>query len=101
MAYAIDREQNGFVSLGESGIAVECMCGFSDNLTPLWLSEESLDALNPYDYDPDMAASILEGIGFSLGDDGVWVDDQGNRMAFELIFPAEFLDWAAAENATR
>jgi peptide/nickel transport system substrate-binding protein len=102
MAYAIDREQNGFVSLGESGIAVECMCGFSDNLTGLWLSEETLDALNPYDYDPDMAASILEGIGFSLGDDGVWVDDQGNRMAFELIFPAEFLDWAAAaENATQ
>jgi peptide/nickel transport system substrate-binding protein len=96
MAYAIDREQNGFVSLGESGIASECMCGFSDNLTPLWLSDATMDALNTYDYDTDMAAQVLEGIGFSLGDDGVWVDDQGNRMAFELIFPAEFLDWAAA-----
>jgi peptide/nickel transport system substrate-binding protein len=32
----------------------------------------------------------------------VWLDDQGNRMAFELIFPAEFADWAAAaENATQ
>lgn len=102
LAYAIDREQNGFVSLGESGVAVECMCGFSDNLTELWLSEETLDSLNPYDYDPETAAEILEGIGFSRGDDGVWVDDQGNRMAFELIFPAEFLDWAAAaENATQ
>jgi peptide/nickel transport system substrate-binding protein len=102
LAYAIDREQNGFVSLGESGVAVECMCGFSDNLTELWLSEETLDSLNPYDYDPDTAAEILEGIGFTLGDDGVWVDDQGNRMAFELIFPAEFLDWAAAaENLTQ
>jgi peptide/nickel transport system substrate-binding protein len=102
MAYAINREQNGFVSLGESGIAVDCMCGFSDNLTPLWLSDETLDALNPYDYDTDMAAQLLEGIGFSKGDDGVWMDDQGNRMAFELIFPAEFLDWAAAaENATQ
>lgn len=102
IAYAIDREQNGFVSLGESGIANECMCGFSDNLTDLWLSEDTQDALNTYDYDPDEAASILEGIGFSRGDDGVWVDDQGNRMAFELIFPAEFLDWsAAAENATQ
>ncbi len=102
LAYAIDREQNGFVSLGESGIAVECMCGFSDNLTGLWLSEETLDGLNAYDYDPEMAASILEGIGFTRGDDGVWLDDQGNRMAFELIFPAEFLDWAAAaENVTQ
>jgi peptide/nickel transport system substrate-binding protein len=102
MAYAIDREQNGFVSLGESGIASECMCGFSDNLTSLWLSEETLDGLNTYDYDAEMAASLLEGIGFTKGDDGIWVDDEGNRMAFELIFPAEFLDWAAAaENATQ
>jgi peptide/nickel transport system substrate-binding protein len=102
LAYAIDREQNGFVSLGESGIANECMCGFSDNLTELWLSEETLDNLNAYDYDPDTGAEILEGIGFTRGDDGVWVDDQGNRMAFELIFPAEFLDWAAAaENVTQ
>ena len=102
LAYAIDREENGFVSLGESGIANECMCGFSDNLTDLWLSEETQDALNAYDYDTDQAAAVLEGIGFSRGDDGVWVDDQGNRMAFELIFPAEFLDWAAAaENATQ
>jgi len=100
MAYAIDREQNGFVILGESGIPQECMCGFSDNLTGLWLSEETLDSLNAYDYDVDEAAAILEGIGFTMGDDGVWIDDQGNRMAFELIFPAEFLDWAAAaENA--
>lgn len=102
LAYAIDREQNGFVSLGESGISNECMCGFSDNLTELWLSEETLDNLNAYDYDPDTGAEILEGIGFTRGDDGVWVDDQGNRMAFELIFPAEFLDWAAAaENVTQ
>ncbi len=102
LAYAIDREQNGFVSLGESGIANECMCGFSDNLTELWLPEETLDTLNTYDYDPEQAAAILEGIGFTRGDDGVWMDDQGNRMAFELTFPSEFLDWAAAaENVTQ
>jgi peptide/nickel transport system substrate-binding protein len=101
MAYAIDREENGFVSLAESGIAVECMCGFSDNLAATWLGDEVAGALNTYDYDPDMAASILEDIGFSRGGDGVWVDDNGDRLAFELIFPAEFLDWAAAaENAT-
>jgi peptide/nickel transport system substrate-binding protein len=101
MAYAIDREENGFVSLAESGVAVECMCGFSDNLAATWLSSDVANALNTYDYDPEMAASVLEGIGFSRGADGVWVDDNGDRLAFELIFPAEFLDWAAAaENAT-
>lgn len=101
IAYAIDREENGFVSLAESGVANECMCGMSDNLVPLWLSDEVQDSLNYYDYDPEAGAALLEGIGFTKGSDGVWVDDQGNPLAFELKFPAEFLDWAAAaENAT-
>ncbi len=101
LAYAINREVNGFVSLGASGIANECMCGISDNLAPVWLSDEAMDALNYYDYDLEAAAALLEGVGFTRGDDGVWQDADGNRMAFELIFPAEFLDWAAAaENVT-
>jgi peptide/nickel transport system substrate-binding protein len=102
MAYAIDREQNGFVSLGKSGIAHESMSGLSDNLVPLWLSADVQAKLNHYDYDVAKAAQILEGIGFKKGSDGIWVDDKGKPLAFELIFPAEFLDWAAAaENATK
>ncbi|NJO83228.1 MAG: hypothetical protein HC828_10685 [Blastochloris sp.] len=102
LAYAINREENGFVSLGESGVANECMCGISDNLVSLWVSEDVQDQFDFYDHDPELATEILEGLGFSRGDDGVWVDDQGNRMSYELIFPAEFLDWAAAaENVTQ
>ncbi|HLV37208.1 MAG TPA: ABC transporter substrate-binding protein, partial [Spirillospora sp.] len=100
MAYVIDRQQNGFVSLGESGVAVELMTGMSDALADIWLSEEVIDSLNTYERDLDTAASLLEGIGFSKGADGIWVDDQGNPLAFELSFPQEFADWsAAAENA--
>ncbi len=102
LAHAIDREENGFVSLGESGVAVEYMAGLSDNLLPLYLSEDTLDGLETYDYDPELAASMLEDLGFTKGSDGVWTDADGNRMAFELIFPAEFADWAAAaENAAQ
>jgi peptide/nickel transport system substrate-binding protein len=102
MAHVIDREENGFVSLAESGIANECMCGISDNLVGSWLSADVIDSLDYYDYDLDAATALLEGIGFSLNDNGIWVDDQGNTLSFELIFPAEFLDWAAAaENATQ
>ncbi len=102
MAHAIDRDANGFVSLGESGVAPFYMAGMSDSLAEVWLPEETLDTLNSYDYDVDAAAAILEGIGFTRGDDGVWVDDQGNRMSFELSFPAEFADWsAAAEHAAQ
>jgi peptide/nickel transport system substrate-binding protein len=100
MAYVIDRQQNGFVSLGESGVAVELMTGMSDALADIWLSEETIDSLNTYEVDVDAATALLEGIGFSKGDDGKWVDDQGNPLAFELTFPQEYADWsAAAENA--
>jgi len=102
IAYAVDREENGFVSLAESGLANECMCGISDNLVPVWLSDEVQDSLNFYDYDTDEATALLEGVGFTMNDDGIWVDDNGDTLSFELIFPAEFLDWAAAaENATQ
>jgi peptide/nickel transport system substrate-binding protein len=93
LAYAIDREQNGFVSLGESGIAHESMSGLSDNLVPLWISEDVQGKLNHYDFDVEKAASLLEGIGFKKGADGIWADDKGKAMEFELIFPAEFLDY--------
>ena len=100
MAYVINRDQNGFVSLGESGVAVADMSGMSDALDSAWLTSDQIDALNPYDTDLDKATSLLEGIGFSKDADGMWMDDQGNPLAFDLEFPAEYADWsAAAENA--
>lgn len=101
IAYAIDREQNGFVSLGESGVAVEYMTGLADGLTESWLSDEALDSLNIYEYDLDKATELMESAGFTLNDDGMWVDADGNTLSFELTFPQEYADWsAAAENAT-
>lgn len=102
IAYVIDREQNGFVSLGESGVGVEYMTGMSDGLTEAWLSEDVLASLNTYEQDLEQAEALLTGLGFSRNDDGIWVDDQGNTLSFELTFPQEFADWsAAAENATQ
>jgi peptide/nickel transport system substrate-binding protein len=100
MAYAINREQNGFVSLGESGVAVEYMTGMSDGLSEAWLSDDTLDSLNTYDYNLETAEALLTGIGFSRNDDGIWVDDNGDTLSFEFTFPQEYADWsAAAENA--
>lgn len=99
LAYAINFEENAFISLAESGVAQECMCGFSDNLTPLWLSEEVRGQLDPYTQDLEKAEQMLLDIGFTRDDDGVWIDDTGQRMEWELTAPAEFADWsAAAEN---
>ncbi len=101
IAYAIDRIQNGFVSLGESGVAVEYMTGMSDGLSEAWLSDDTLDMLNTYDHDLMKAEELLMSAGFSRDDMGNWMDDNGDALAFELTFPQEYADWsAAAENAT-
>ena len=99
MAYSVKRDENGTVSLGASGIAHKYMIGISDNLVPNWIEPGALGQMNTYDYNPQKAEELLTGIGFKKGDDGVWVDDKGKKLEFELIVPAEFADWsAAAEN---
>ncbi|OQA45721.1 MAG: putative ABC transporter-binding protein precursor [Chloroflexi bacterium ADurb.Bin325] len=101
VAFAIDRGQNGFVSLGESGKAMKYITGFSDLLLPLWLDDAQTAELTVYEYDAAKAEGLLESIGFKKGGDGLWQDDTGKTLDFELIFPAEFADWsAAAENLT-
>jgi len=99
IAYAVNKDDNAVVSLGESAKRSVHMTGFSDNLVPLWISEEDLAKFEEYKYDPDKAEEILTSIGFKRDSDGVWVDDQGKRMEYELTVPAEYADWsAAAEN---
>jgi peptide/nickel transport system substrate-binding protein len=99
MAYSVKRDENGTVSLGDSGVAHKNMTGLSDNLVPTWIDEAALSKFNTYDYDPAKAEALLTGIGFTKGADGVWVDDQGKALEFEMQVPAEFADWsAAAEN---
>jgi peptide/nickel transport system substrate-binding protein len=99
LAYAIDRDENGFVSLGQSGKRQVLMTGFADSVAETWLTDDTKAALDHYDYDVAKAEEILLGLGFSRDADGVWLDDTGARLEFDLTAPAEFADWsAAAEN---
>jgi peptide/nickel transport system substrate-binding protein len=95
LAMAIDRSQNGFVSLADSGIAVQYMTGMSDNFVPTWMLEESIDTLNQYPFDRDAAAALLEEAGWTKTDD-LWYMPDGTPAKFELIFPAEYADWSAS-----
>jgi len=94
LAHAIDREQAGFVSLADSGVGVKQMAGMSDNLIPQWMSESDASSLNPYEYDVEKAASLLEEAGWTKDGD-FWTDPDGNEAAYELMFPAEFADYSA------
>jgi peptide/nickel transport system substrate-binding protein len=95
IAKAIDMDENGTVSLAESAKRSQYMTGVSDVLIKDWVSEEDLSNMDPYEYDPDKAASELEGLGFEK-DGEVWVSPEGERMEYELGAPAEFADWSAA-----
>ncbi|MDX2160818.1 MAG: ABC transporter substrate-binding protein [bacterium] len=92
MAYVIDRAPAAFLGKGLSARPVQYLAGFSDNLVVNWLSEEDLASLNTYAVNLDEATALLESVGFSLVD-GVWQDAEGNPLAAEIIFPAEFADW--------
>lgn len=101
LAHAIDRNQNGQVSLADSGVGVEYMAGFSDNLVPEWLSTQDQDRLERYAYDQDKAADLLTQAGWTK-DGKQWLTPDGKPARYELSFPAEYADWSASgENAAK
>ena len=65
MAYAINKEENAFITLAESAKALKCMCGFSDNAVDLWLNDDAKSQLNTYEQDLEKAEELLTGIGFT------------------------------------
>jgi len=100
IAYAINKTENGWVSLSESGRPVKYHSALPIELEDIWLTPETKAKLDTYPYDPEKAAQILREHGFTKGDDGYWRYPNGTVVQFELSFPAEFADWsAAAQNA--
>ena len=95
LAYAINRDQNGLVSLGGSGKGVQYMAGFSDLLVPNWLSADDTQRLTTYGFDQNKASQLLQSAGWQMQDNAWWTPS-GQRAQYELIFPAEFADWSAA-----
>jgi peptide/nickel transport system substrate-binding protein len=95
LAYAIKRDQNGTISLGDSGKGIKYMSGMSDVLLPDWLSTDDIGKLNTYDYDPDKAAALLQEVGWTKDGD-TWKTPDGKEASWELSFSAEFADQSAS-----
>jgi peptide/nickel transport system substrate-binding protein len=101
-AYVIDRHENAKVALGDAAQPIVKLAGFPDEAVDQWLSQAATAKLNPYPNDPQKAEALLTGIGFQRDAHGVWLDDQGQPLAFEISVPADFTDWlSAAENAAQ
>ena len=94
MAHAIDREQAGIVSLADSGVPVEYMTGMSDNHVAQWVDDEAAASFNPYEYDLEKAAALLEEAGWTRDGD-MWKDPDGQNAEFDIIFGAEQADYSA------
>lgn len=93
LAHAFNRAQSGTVSLGDSGVGVKLMAGFSDNSVPKWMSEADVAKLNTYENDADKAAALLQEAGWTK--DGDKWKAPGSQSTFELTFPAEYADYSA------
>jgi peptide/nickel transport system substrate-binding protein len=45
--------------------------------------------------DPNAAAQILQGAGFTKGGDGIFADAQGHKLSFHVTVPGDFDDYVA------
>jgi len=93
LAHAVERESNAISSLAESALSVTYMTGVPDSITETWIEADALDSLNQYPYDQARATELLNAVGCTRDGDQ-WLDPAGEPMAYELIAPADYLDWA-------
>ena len=101
-AYIIDRVENCTVAFGESCRPVKYEVGFTDAAVPTWFSADQIAKFNTYQKDWAKAEALLTGIGFKKGGDGVWVDDKGKKMEYELSVPGDFTEYlASSENVAQ
>jgi peptide/nickel transport system substrate-binding protein len=98
LAHAIDRDQTGEVSFGQSSPGVTYMIGISEHFVENWLDDDVVSSLNPYEFDPEKAATILQEAGWSK-DGEFWTKPDGTEAAYDLLFPVEFYS-APGQNLT-
>jgi peptide/nickel transport system substrate-binding protein len=95
IAYAINRQQNATAAMGPYYQGVKYEVGFADQQALQWMPKQAIAQLNPYNYDPTKAATLLTSIGFKKKGD-TWYTDKGKPMNYELIVPQEYADWLGA-----
>ena len=69
------------------------MVGFPDGLVPNWTTDQS--KFNAYAFDAAKADALMKDAGYAKGSDGIYAKG-GKPLSFELYFPSDFQDWAAA-----
>ncbi|HEV8536851.1 MAG TPA: ABC transporter substrate-binding protein [Candidatus Limnocylindria bacterium] len=95
VAMAFNRDEAGKIFYGSSARAPKYMAGFADSLVPNWVNSGDQGKLNEYKLDLGKADALMREAGYAKGGDGIYAKD-GKKLEFELYFPSNFDDWAAA-----
>jgi peptide/nickel transport system substrate-binding protein len=95
VAMAFNREEAGKIFYGTSARAPKYMTGFPDSLVPNWINSGDVSKLNAYAFDTAKADQLMKDAGYAKGTDGIYAKG-GKALSFELYFPSDFQDWAAA-----
>lgn len=101
MAYAIERNENAFLTNGFGATGTKYMAGILDDQVENLIDADSIAKLNGYPYDIAAAEAKMTEAGFTRDAEGKWVDAEGKRISVEYKIPAEFADFSGAgSNAT-
>jgi peptide/nickel transport system substrate-binding protein len=95
IAMAFNREEAGKIFYGTSARAPKYMTGYSDGLVPNWVNSGDVSKLNAYAFDTAKADQLMKDAGYAKGTDGIYAKG-GKALSYELYFPSDFQDWAAA-----
>jgi peptide/nickel transport system substrate-binding protein len=95
LAYLWNRAQITKVGEPVSGKPPVAQTGLVDSVASAWLSKAELSLLNPYDYNPAKATSLLEGAGFTKKG-GQWYMPDGKPWTMTINVPSGFSDWIEA-----
>jgi peptide/nickel transport system substrate-binding protein len=102
VAHAINRDQSAFLTNGLGASGTRYFSGILDSMTEQLMSPEGIAALNPYAFDLEGAAALMEEAGYTRNADGKWADASGATISIEYTFPQDFADFsAAAQDATQ
>jgi peptide/nickel transport system substrate-binding protein len=101
-AHAINRDQSAFLTNGLGASGTVGMSGVLDSMQSTILSADAIASLDPYAFNLEGAAALMQEAGYTLNADGKWADASGATISVEYTFPQDFADFsAAAQDATQ
>jgi peptide/nickel transport system substrate-binding protein len=94
LAYVINRQFTSKIEMPYTPSKdIPMVTGLGNGVLQSYLSASQLKQLNPYNYNPKKATSLLESVGFKKGSNGQWLLPNGQPWKITLYDCAGDADW--------